>query len=96
MKKEDRTNRIIARGEISDHAHVIIGDAAVTQENNEVHIEVHGEATIRHLLESRWVEEGVEVWTEEHNDMVIAPGKYKYIQQKEFDPYEDAIRAVQD
>ncbi len=96
MKKEDRTDRIIARGEISDHCHAIIGDATVTHENNEIMVEVHGKATIKHILESQWVEEGVEVWTEEHEDILLSPGKYKYIPQIEYDPYEDAIRRVMD
>jgi hypothetical protein len=96
MKKEERTNRIIARGEISDHAHVIVGDAKVDHQNNEIMVEVFGEATIKHILESQWVEEGVEVWTKEHEDIPLSPGKYKYVPQIEYDPYEDEIRKVRD
>ena len=95
MKKEERVNRIIARGEISDHAHVVVGDATVTQ-GEEVLIEVHGEASIKHILESHWVDEGVETWTKEHKDIPLEAGKYKYVQQVEYDPYEDRIREVRD
>ena len=96
MKKQDRTNRIIARGELSDHAHVIIGEATITHENNEIMVEVYGKAAIKHILESHWVDEGVEVWTKEHADIDISPGKYKYVPQIEYDPYEDAIKRVRD
>lgn len=96
MKKQDRVNRIIARGEISDHAHVIIGEANVTQKNNEIMVEVYGKAAIKHILESQWVSEGVEVWTKEHKDIELEKGSYRFVPQIEYDPYEDQIRRVQD
>ncbi len=96
MKKENRVTRIIARGEISDHAHVVVGDATISHISDEVHIEVHGKASIKHILESNWVNEGVETWTKEHEDIPLEPGKYKYIPQVEYDPYEDQIRRVTD
>ena len=95
MKKE-RVNRIIARGEITNHAHIVVGDATVTHQGEDVQIEVHGKAAIKHLLETPWVEEGQEVWTKEHTDIELAPGKYKYVPQIEYDPYEDQIRKVRD
>jgi hypothetical protein len=94
--KTERQNRIIARGEITDHAHVVVGNSKITHQNDEVLIEVHGKAAIKHILETPWVEEGVEVWTEEHVDIELAPGKYKYVPQIEYDPYENEIRKVQD
>ena len=96
MKKQERINRIIARGEISDHAHVIVGEANVTQENGEIMVEVYGKAAIKHILESQWVNDGVEVWTKEHGDIDVAPGRYKYVPQIEYDPYENEIRKVVD
>ena len=96
MKKKERQNRIIARGEITDHCHAIIGDATITRKNNETLVEVHGMAAIKHLLETPWINEGIETWTKEHTDIELQPGKYKYIQQVEYDPYEDAIRRVRD
>ena len=59
-------------------------------------VDVKGEAAIRHLLESDFVKEGKEVWTGEHKDIKLEPGIYKYVPQVEYDPYEDAIRAVRD
>jgi len=96
MKKQERENRIIARGELSDHSHVVIGDANVTHKSGEIMVEVFGKASIKHILESQWVNEGVEVWTKEHEDIDLVPGKYKYIPQIEYDPYENEIRKVQD
>jgi len=96
MKKQDRENRIIARGEISDHAHVVVGEAVVTQSGDEITVEVLGKASIKHILESNWVNEGVETWTKEHTDIELSPGKYEYVPQIEYDPYEDEIRKVVD
>lgn len=96
MKKEERVNRIIARGEVTDHSHVVIGDANVIQQNGEIMVEVFGKAAIKHILESQWVNEGVEVWTKEHKDIELSLGKYKYVPQIEYDPYEDKIRQVRD
>jgi hypothetical protein len=96
MKTQERKNRIIARGEVTDHAHIVTGDANITRTGNETVIEVFGPAKIRHLIESNWVNEGVEVWTKEHRDIDLQPGRYKYVPQVEYDPYEDAIRKVQD
>ena len=96
MKKEERKSRILARGESQDHCHVIVGDAEVSNANNEILIDVYGDATIKHLIESVWVEQGVEKWTKEHADITLERGKYKYIPQIEYDPYEDIIRNVLD
>jgi len=95
MTKKERKNRIIARGEVSGHSHIVVGDAIVRNENGEILIEVTGKASIRHLLETAWME-GQEVWTKEHADIELEPGKYKYIQQQEYDPYQDIIQKVRD
>lgn len=97
MKKESRKNRIIARGEVTGHAHIVTGEADVLRKKNgDVTIEVHGKAAIRHLLETPWVEEEQEVFTKEHKDIPLEPGKYKFVPQIEYDPYIDVIRRVKD
>lgn len=96
MEKQDRKNRIIARGEITGHSHIIVGDADVKTSGDEIYVTVHGKAAIRHLLETPWVEEGREVFTEEHADIDLELGEYKIVPQVEFDPYEEVIRRVQD
>lgn len=97
MTIKERKNRIIARGEHSNHSHILTGDATVTRnDNGEIVVEVGNEgAVLKHLLESEWLH-GKEVWTKEHKDIAIEPGTYKYIPQIEYDPYEEKIREVQD
>ena len=113
MTKKELKSRIIARGEASNHSHVICGDAVVRNENGEILIEVGSEgAVLRHLLETDWLS-GRETWTNEHTDIDLGalPGQvrhgdvmldkvgertYKYIQQVEYDPYNEIIRQVRD
>ena len=95
LSKEERKNRVVARGEHSNHSHVVVGEAMVRNENGEILIDVTGDATIRHLLETSWLD-GKEVFTGEHADIKLMPGTYKYIPQVEFDPYDEVIRQVRD
>lgn len=112
MKKNEIENRIIARGEFSDHAHVLTGKATIERTVDGVFINCEdGAATMKHLLESKW-KEGKEQWTGEHTDILItgepwirhgdvylkkvSEGRYKYIHQTEYDPFEEIIRQVRD
>jgi hypothetical protein len=98
MTRKERELRIIARGETSNHSHVVIGDDVnvITKENKTI-IEVgKSGAVLRHLLEDNWVNEGVETWTEEHTDIKIEKGRYEYIQQVEYDPLAKLIQKVKD
>jgi hypothetical protein len=113
MNKKERQSRIIARGEASNHSHIITGDAVVRNVNGEILIEIGNEgAVLKHLLESEWLN-GREQWTTEHSDIDLSemPGMvrhgdvllekvadrtYKYIQQMEYDPYNEVIRQVRD
>lgn len=96
MKKQERINRIIARGETSGHSHIVVGDATIIRDNEKITITVDGKCAIKHLLEQPFVEEGKEVWTKEHKDISLKKGVYEVVRQREFDPYEQAIRRVQD
>lgn len=71
MTKQERIDRIIARGEFSDHCHVIIGNANIKRNSGgEILIELGSEeCVLKHILESAWLEDGKEVWTKEHNDI---------------------------
>jgi hypothetical protein len=73
MKNQERTNRIIARGEGSNHAHVITGDAKVERNTKgEIIIQLGNERTVlKHILESEWMK-GNEVWTGEHDDINLS------------------------
>jgi len=95
MNKQERKSRIIARGEVSGHSHILVGEATVRNENGEILIDVTGKASIRHLLEEAWMQ-GQEIWTREHADIDLEKGTYKYIPQVEYDPYQDIIKKVAD
>ena len=89
-------NNIIARGEVSGHSHIAVGEVDVYEVDGEIILDVHGEAAIKHLIEDAFVKEGREQWTGEHEDIKLEKGTYKYVPQVEFDPYDDVIRRVQD
>lgn len=116
MKKlttQERKKRIIARGEFSDHAHVIVGDAEIETKGGNTYITIgDGGASIKHLLETAWLN-GNEVWTKEHTDIdltelpnqvrhgdimlkKIEERKYQLIQQQVFDPLTKRIEAARD
>src|SRR6476646_3402315 len=112
MTIQERKKRIIARGEISDHAHVITGDATIRNEGGEILIDITGNASIEHLVETAWLQ-GKEEWTKEHAPIElkempayirqgdiflekIGPKTYKYIQQQVFDPLTKRIEAARD
>lgn len=99
MKRDltNRASRIIARGEVSGHSHIITGDCLIEDCEGEVIITAGKNCAIKHLLEQLFVEEGVEVWTKEHTDIGLQEGSsYRYIQQQEYNPYEKAIQRVID
>lgn len=73
LTSEQRKLRIIARGEYSNHAHVIVGDAEVETSGGNTYITIgDGGASIKHLLETSWLAAGEEKWTEEHNDINLS------------------------
>lgn len=110
---EELQARIIARGEFSDHCHVIVGPCTIERIDDKVYINAEdGQAVMKHLIESKYMT-GEQVWTGEHKDITltgtevcerhgdvilkkVAPGRYEYIPQLEFDPFEDIIRRVRD
>jgi len=98
MTKEERKQRIIARGEHSNHSHVVTGDAEVLKNSKgEIIVEVGSEgAVLKHILESNYIETGEEVWSKEHKDIPLEKGSYKFIQQQEFNPYDKTVQAVKD
>lgn len=97
MKKlttTDRSKRIIARGEHSNHCHVITGDAEFDEKGNIV-VGEDADVVLRHLLEKDWMD-GREVWTGEHHDIKLKPGTYAYVPQLVFDPLSQRIEAAKD
>ena len=94
MTKEQRRQRILARGEFSDHCHVITGNVEF-DEHGRIVVGENSEAVLKHLIESEWMK-GNEVWTEEHHDIKLQPGKYEHVQQLVFDPLTKRIQNAKD
>ena len=97
MNAENRKNRIIARGEVSGHSHIVTGECTIERNESDVIIIAGENCAIKHLLEQPFINEGLEVWTKEHKDIPLQKGKkYKYVQQVEYDPYSKLIQQVKD
>ena len=101
MEKRDlnnRASRIITKGETSNHSHIVTGDCEIIEhDNGDVIIKAGKNCAIKHLIESVFVETGVEQWTKEHTDIPLKEGEsYKYVQQVQYNPYEKLIQKVQD
>lgn len=80
LTQEQRKSRIIARGEFSNHAHIIVGDAEVETSEGNIYITIGDNgASIKHLLETAWLA-GEEKWTEEHADIDLSelPNKVRH------------------
>jgi len=97
MNKLERLNRVIARGEKSNNSHVIVGDATIERDaQGRILVNVGDEgAFLKHLLETEWME-GREAWTGEHTDIPLEKGQYEFIQQVEYDPYNEIIKVIKD
>lgn len=78
--KKLETN-VIMEGEHTGHMHRIIGDAQI--------FECDGKRYV-------WAENSFDVVHEEHRQITIKPGIYEIDRQKEYDPYDEIIREVQD
>lgn len=100
MKKEtERKMRILARGEVSNHAHILCGEnIEILEKDNEKIITINEDSNcvLKHLLEKEYVETGQEIWTKEHKDIPIQKGTYKFIQQTEYNPLNAMIQKVCD
>lgn len=94
MTTQERKNRIIARGEFSNHCHVITGDVEFDAQGRIIVTE-DSNAVLRHILETDWME-GKETWTGEHKDIKLSAGVYEYVPQKVFDPLSKRIESAKD
>jgi hypothetical protein len=93
MNIQERKKRIIARGELSNHSHVIVGE--VEFDNGKIVVGENSNVVLKHLLEKEWLQ-GEEVWTGEHHDIKLTPGIYEYVPQMVFDPLSKRIEAARD
>jgi hypothetical protein len=94
-----REERILARGEFSDHSQVVYGEQARVHRSleGELYVDTRkGAAIIRHVLESRH-KQGVQQWAGEHRTLMLPKGRiYQVRQQREYDPYQQRNRQVID
>ncbi|SFV27110.1 hypothetical protein [Thermoflavifilum thermophilum] len=92
-----RKMRILARGEVSGHAHVLVKGKFISRKGKSyVRSTRRRPAVIRHLHEQAYVLTGQEIATGEHGDIVLLPGKYEVVQQLEYDPVTGINRWVWD
>lgn len=94
MTTQERKQRIIARGEFSNHCHVITGDVEFDSQGRII-VGEDSNAVLKHILEKEWMD-GKEVWTKEHQDIKLEPGVYEYVPQQVFDPLTKRIEAARD
>lgn len=94
MTNKEKEQRIIARGEFSNHCHVITGDIEF-DEQNRIIVSEDSNAVLKHILEKEWMD-GNEIWTGEHTDIKLSPGIYEYVPQMVFDPLTKRIENAKD
>ena len=98
MTQQERLNRIIARGEHSDHAHVIVGDATILNDNEGRILVTTGNegAVLMHIIESAWLKGDIK-WTNEHYEIDLKPNtSYEFIQQQEYSPLDKIVQNIMD
>lgn len=79
-------DNIVEEGEATGHYHRIQGDGGtvlIDEQEKTKYIEIQGD-------------ELVEITHEEHEAITIPPGFYRVVRQREYNPYEAAVRYVQD
>lgn len=85
-----RKNPVLALGEVSGHGHIVFGAEVMEDSDGNLFLTVEEEAELKHLL----VASGV--WTNEHHPVTLPAGKYRVIQQVQYDPYLKATERVLD
>lgn len=72
---------VLAYGELTGHHHRLEGDVEVYRLGEQTQVLVKGKTELTH---------------QEHKTIQIPEGIYELVREREFDPYADAIRKVQD
>lgn len=76
---------VLAHGEVTGHAHVVVGDAELFAASDVAELEE------RFL---RVEQEGTEIVHDEHSPITLPPGNYRVLRQREYSP--EGIRSVAD
>lgn len=81
-------SKTVAEGE-GHHEHIVDNETQIMMDGEDMYLVVTEEGELRHVVK------GTENKAE-HDTIKLPAGKYKFIQQVEYDPYEDLIRQVMD
>jgi len=100
-QSERTAETLLVRGEGRNHGHFIRGNQVEIFQSNEKekntkgsivthYLDIRSEASLDHLL----IDSGR--FTSDHDSIIIPPGKYRVIRQREYNPYTRAIRMIRD
>lgn len=78
---KNKKDNIVAEGEVTGHMHRIHGAAVLEAEDEQLFVDAP---------------DGAEITHDEHGKIDIDPGRYEVRIVREYDPFEDEIRSVED
>ena len=88
---------VFGEGEITGHTHRVEGGvAAVLEKDGELFISVSEMALLVHEEHNKLLRYIAGKAVVEDRSIDVAPGAYRVIKQREYDPYERVVRDVQD
>lgn len=80
--------KVVAEGE-GHHEHVVSDEVDIMLDDENMYLVVTENGTLEHVAKGTKTKA-------EHNTIDLPAGNYRVIQQREYDPYEEIIRQVQD
>lgn len=80
--------KVVAEGE-GHHEHVVSDEVHILLDDENMYLAVSENGTLEHVTKGTRSKA-------EHNTIDLPAGNYRVIQQREYDPYEEIIRQVQD
>lgn len=80
--------KVVAEGE-GHHEHVVSDEVDIMLDDENMYLAVSESGVLQHVVKGTRSKA-------EHNTIDLPAGNYRVIQQREYDPYEDLIRQVQD
>lgn len=86
-------DNVVALGEATGHAHAMYGDACVLISDDTQFVDVRGEAFIVHTSDVSHMSNKSDA---DHREILIPPGQYEVVVQREYDYAAELERRVQD
>jgi hypothetical protein len=77
----EQKHNVLAEGEVTNHSHRLHSGIIYEDDKGNMFVRVPEQATLTH---------------EEHNTVILPAGDYRVIRQREWNPYEQAVRQVAD